>query len=411
VAQALRVISANGPWRNPAFRWLVAGRNIDAIGNSIAPVALAFAVLDITDSKTALGLVVGARTLANVLLVLFGGVFADRLPTRLVVVGSAWAAAVTQAVVAALVLTGQARIWLLIVMGVLNGAVSAIALPASSALVPQTVAAQDIQRGNAVLRVGLNSAGLLGVALGAQLVAFAGPGWGIAVDAVSFALSAVAFARIKIQPAAPAVQASVVADLRDGWNEFVKRRWVWVVVVQFAVVNAAAAGVRGVLAPLVADDTFGRHAYGWVLTVFTVGLLAGSLIAVRLQPQRALLFGTAAILLLALPPLALALSTSAVPVAIAYFVSALAFDQFGVAWDVSLQQNVPADKLARVYSYDMLGSLIAVPVGQVVVAPLAGAFGLHATLLGCAAAIVVATVLALADRSVRTLKRQLPQEV
>lgn len=402
------MIHVKGPWKHSAFRWLFLGRNIDAIGNSVAPVALAFAVLDITNSKAALGIVVASRTLANVLLLLFGGVIADRFPRRLVVVSSALAAAVTQGAVAALVLTGSAQIWSLAVISALNGGVSAIAFPASRAMLPQTVPAEDLQRANVLLRVGLNLAGLLGVAVGAQLVAIVGPGLGIVVDALSFGVSALAFSRVRIAPGPPPTPSTIVADLHEGWSEFVSRRWVWVIVAQFAVVNAASSGVRGVLAPVVADETFGRHAYGWVLTLFTVGLVVGSLIAIKLQPKRALLFGTTTILLLALPPLFLALSPHLVPLGIAFFVMALAFDQFGVAWDVSLQQNVPADKLARVYSYDMLGSLIAAPVGQIVVGPLAGVFGVRATLLGCAVAIVVPTLLAMADRSVRTLERQAP---
>jgi len=397
-----------GPWKHAAFRWLFVGRNIDAIGNSVAPVALAFAVLDITDSKAALGIVVASRSLTNVLLLLFGGVIADRFPRRLVVVSSASAAAVTQGAVAALVLTGSAQVWSLAAISALNGAVSAIAFPASSAMVPQTVPAQDLQRANVLLRVGLNVTGLLGVAVGVQLVAIVGPGWGIFVDALSFAISALAFSRVRIEPGSRPAPSTIVADLRDGWSEFVSRRWVWVIVAQFAVVNAASAGALGVLAPAVADETFGRHAYGWVLTVFTVGLLIGSLVALRLQPKRALFFGTTAILLLALPPLFLAVSPHVVLLAVAFFVSALAVDQFGVAWDVSLQENVPANKLARVYSYDMLGSIIAVPAGQIIVGPLAEVFGLRATLLGCAVAIVVPTLLAMADRSVRTLERRAP---
>ena len=399
------VTRLTGPWRHAAFRWLVLGRTIDSIGNSVAPVALAFAVLDLSDSNVALGLVVASRTLANVLFALFGGVLADRFPRRLVIVGSAWAAAATQGLVAALVLTGSARIWSLAVVGAVNGAVSAIAFPASQSLVPQTVPAEEIRKANALLRVGLNLTRLLGVAVGAQLVAFVGPGWGIVVDALSFALSAIAFSRVRIRPGSRAESSTIVADLRDGWSEFVRRRWVWVIVAQFAVVNAVSSGVRGVLAPAVADETFGRHAYGWILTLFTVGLVIGSVIAVKLQPRRALLFGTSMILLTALPPLSLAMFAQAVPVAVAFFVSALASDQFAVAWDVSLQESVPADKLARVYSYDYLGSLIAIPLGQVAVGPLAELFGTRATLLGCAAAIVIPTLLAMADPSVRTLKR------
>ena len=392
-----------GPWRHPSFRWLYLGRNIDALGNGVAPVALAFAVLDLTGSKVALGIVVAARSVTNVALLLFGGVVADRFRRERVAVVAASMAALSQSAVAGLVLTGSAQVWSLAAISAVNGAAAALALPASSAMLPQIVDAGDLPKANALLRVGLNLAGLLGVAAGVQLVAAVGPGWGIAVDAASFAVSALAFSRVQPSPAMPQERATVLADLLDGWSEFTRRRWVWIVVAQFAVVNAASSGVRGVLAPVVADQTFGRQAYGWILTIFSLGLLAGSLLALKIRPRRTLLYGVSVILLLALPPLALAVSPTVVPVALAFFITALAYDQFGVAWDLSLQQNVSSDKLARVYSYDMVGSLAAVPIGQVLVGPLAQAFGTERTLLVCASAIVLATLLAISDPSVRGL--------
>lgn len=111
-----------GPWRNPAFRWLYVGRNIDAIGNGVAPVALAFAVLDLTDSEADLGIVIAARSVTNVALLLLGGVIADRFQRERVAVLAASMAALSQGVVAALVLTGNAQVWVLAVISAVNGA-------------------------------------------------------------------------------------------------------------------------------------------------------------------------------------------------------------------------------------------------------------------------------------------------
>ncbi|MFY1584046.1 MFS transporter [Micromonospora sp. WMMD734] len=231
------------PLRYAAFRRLAVGRLVNMVGNAVAPVALAFAVLDLTGSVRDLGLVVGARSLMNVLFVLFGGVLADRVPRRLVLVGSNLLGAVTQAAVAALVLTGTATIPLLLALGAANGVVSALAQPASAAATPQTVPAELIQPANAIIRLGMNAGMIGGTALGGLLVAMVGPGWGLAVDAVTFAVAAVAFAGVRV-PAArgAAARTGVVADLREGWTEFVARTWVWVVVLGFMVLNAALAG-------------------------------------------------------------------------------------------------------------------------------------------------------------------------
>jgi MFS family permease len=397
------------PLRHAAFRWLIAGRSTSYLGNAVAPIALAFAVLDLTGSVSDLGWVVGARSLTNVVLLLFGGVLADRLPRALVLTASCAAAALTQGAVATLVLTGTATIFWLIVLGALNGAVSAMAFPAAAALTPQTVPEALIRPANALLRLSTNSALVGGAAVGGILVAAVGPGWGIAVDAVMFAASGVLFSRVRVadvhvasdDEAAP----STWRQLREGWGEFTQRRWVWVVVLQFMVVNASLTGGIAVLGPAVADDSFGRRAWGFVLATQTAGMVVGGLLALRWQPRHALRYGVALTSLTAVPLLVLAHAPSALVLAVTMLADGIAIEQFGVAWDVSLQQNVPADRLARVYSYDAVGSFVAIPVGQMLVGPIAGQVGVEATLTGAAVLVVLATVAALASGSVRGLQR------
>lgn len=408
-------MTATGALAFPAFRWLLAGRTAMTLGNAVAPVALAFAVLDLTGSATDVGLVVAARSLTNVLLLVFGGVIADRLPRAVVLVGSSLAAAATQGLVAALILSGEATVPLLAVLSAANGAVAALAFPASAALTPQTVSRAFLQPANALLRLGINGSAVLGAAAGGILVAAVGPGWGIAVDAAAFALAGFLFSRLRVasartDAAQDATATTVWADLTTGWSEFISRRWLWVVVAQFAVVNAVLAGANTVLGPAIADQTFGRAAWGVVLAVESLGLVAGGVLALRIRPTHLLRFGVACTLAVALPLLTLALKPSVVVLLGAFFLAGFAIEQFGVAWDVSLQEHVPQDRLARVYSYDALGSFIAIPAGQVVVGPLSAAFGLQKTLLGCAAAVVLATGIALLDPAIRKLTRLPPGE-
>ena len=394
-----------GPLALPAFRWLLVARTVSTLGNAVAPVALAFTVLDLTGSVSDLGLVVASRSVTQVLLLLYGGVLADRLPLRRLLVGSGVLSAATQAVAAGLVLTGSASIASLAVLEALNGAVTGLAFPAFATAVPQVVEPDQLPRANALLRVGQNSSAVVGAAAAGLVVAVAGPGVGIAVDAAAYVVATACVTRLRVRPVARAERTGTWQELRTGWREFVSRRWVWVVVLQFTVVNASLSGAEGVLGPQVADRSVGRGAYGLVLSLGAAGLVAGSVLALKIQPRRALLAGTLAVLLTALPAAALALTPSVIGLGLAFFVSSIAVEQFGVAWDTSLQQNVPTDRLARVYSYDALGSFVAIPVGQVVVGPLAASLGVRTTLLLCAAAVVVVTLLALTDRSLRTLER------
>lgn len=386
------------------FRWLAIARTTGFLGNAIAPIALSFAVLDLGGSVGDIGIVVGARSIANVALLLVGGVLADRLPRALLLQGSSLAAAATTALMAVSVLTGSASVPLLAVIGLVNGAVAAVALPASYAITPETVPADLLQPANAILRIGTNSAAITGASLGGLLAATAGPGWAMVAVATVFVVEAAGYVRVGGTRLARA-RANLLTELREGWSEFVSRRWVWVVVLQFAIVNAAMVGGEQVLGPVVADETFGRAGWGVALACQTAGAFVGGLVAVRWLPRRALLFGVAVVAMFALPLFALGLAPHLVVMIPAMFVCGLAMEQFTIAWDLSLQQNVPGEKLARVYSYDMVGSYVAVPVGGLAAGPVALAVGTTATLVGGAVLIVVVTAAALLSREVRTLRR------
>jgi MFS family permease len=401
-----------GPLSSTSFRWLLAGRTSTVLGNAMAPVALAFAVLDLTGSASDLGLVVACRSVANVVVLLFGGVLADRLPRGLLLAGASAAAALTQGVVAALVITGTASIPVLALLSVVNGALAAISFPAAAALVPSTVASAQLRSANALLRLSLNGGAIVSVSVGSLLIAALGPGIGLAIDAGSFALAALLFAvldaRLRSAPALTfagqveegAAPSSVLQDLREGWREFRSRTWVWVVVAQFAVVNAAFVGAVSILGPLVADDSFGRGSWGLILAGETVGLAAGSLLALKWRPRRALGIGVALTAVCALPVAGLALTPNVLLLLVMFGLGGLALEQVSVAWNQSLQHHVPADRLARVYSYDAAGSFVAIPVGEIAVGPLAAAFGSPTVLLGCAAVIVAACAAAASVRSI-----------
>lgn len=395
-----------GPLASPPFRWLLAARTTAIVGNAVAPLALAFAVLDLTGSAADLGLVVAARSIANVAVLLFGGVLADRLPRTVLLVGTSLAAAATQGTIAALVLTGTAGIPALVVLGVINGAVAAVSLPAAAALVPDTVTREQLRPANALLRLGLNAGSIVGASAGAGVIALVGPGWGLAIDAAAFAVAALLYSRLRL-PAVPAVAAertSVLSDLREGWREFSSRRWIWIVVLQFAVLNAAFTGATAVLGPLVADESLGRGAWGLVVAAQTGGFALGAVIALRWRPHRALGIGVAGMAVIAVPVAALAAAPVLAVLMVAFALGGLAMEVFAIAWDQSLQSRVPREALSRVYSYDMVGSFVAVPIGEIAVGPLAHAVGTTPVLLGCAAVILVATAGAAASRSVWSIR-------
>jgi MFS family permease len=380
------------------------------LGNAVAPIALAFAVLDLTGSAADLGLVVASRSIANVAVLLLGGVIADRLPRDVVLMGTSLAAAGTQGVVAGLVISGSATIPLLVLLSALNGAVAAVSLPAAAALVPDTVPVDLLRPANALLRLGLNGGSVVGASAGAGLVAMVGPGWGLAVDAAGFALAGVLYSRLRLpshpRPAEAGAAdpgSSVLADLREGWREFTRRSWVWTVVAQFAVLNAAFVGATTVLGPVVADGSFGRAAWGLVVAAQTVGLGIGAVVALRWRPRHGLAVGVGLMAVTAVPVVTLGLAPAVPALVVAFLLGGVALEIFAISWDQSLQAHVPRASLARVYSYDMVGSFVAVPLGEIVAGPAAQQFGTRPTLIVCAAVIVVATVAAVSTPGVRGL--------
>src|SRR5215211_5712925 len=110
-----------GPLAERSFRLLFLGRTTSFVGNAFATVALAFAVLELTGSKSDLGFVLAARTLPQVLFLLVGGIWADRLPRHRVMVFSNVASGLSQGAIAVLLLTGQAEVWHLLVLAAING--------------------------------------------------------------------------------------------------------------------------------------------------------------------------------------------------------------------------------------------------------------------------------------------------
>jgi MFS family permease len=397
--------AALAPFRSRPFRLLFGGRLADNLANAVAPIALAFAVLDLGGSPTVLGLVLAARTLPMVLLVLFGGVIADRLPRHLVLVAANVVSAGTQALVAVLLLTGAADLWHLAAIEAVNGVSSAFMMPASSGLTPETVQPDQLQPANALLRLGHNFSFVTGSAAGGALVAISGSGWAFATDAVLFALGAALLGRIRLPRSARLASNTVLADLREGWSEFRSRTWVWAVVVQFAFVNAATSGATNALGPVVADETIGRAAWGWVLASMTAGMFVGGLVALRGRWERPLLAGTTAVLLQVPVLLVLGLDPRTLPLMAAAFLAGVGIETFTVAWDVSMQSNIPADRLSRVYAYDWFGSLVFIPVGLALAGPVSALVGVRPTIVGAAVVVAVATLATLAVPSVRNLRQ------
>jgi MFS family permease len=400
-------MSRLGPLREREFRLLFSGRTISMAGSAMAPVALAFAVLDLTGSTTDLGLVLAARQIPTVIFILFGGVWADRLPRHQVMVASNLLSGASQAVTAVLLISGHARIWHLAVLAAVNGSSSAFFFPASTGIVPQTVPAPMLQQANATLRLALNATNITGAAVGGILVAATSPGWAIAIDAGSYAGAAFCIGAMNLPPGLRIEGSTVLHELRDGWRDFWSRTWLWAIVLQFAVVNAVETGAVDVLGPPVAKKHLGgAGAWGAVLAATSLGLVLTGVVMLRWRPRRILRTATFGIFPMVLPLLALGWPAPLVVVIASGFLAGVGVEVFGVLWDTTMQQEIPGEKLSRLSSYDALGSFVLMPIGLAVAGPLGAAIGFRTTFLGSAALVAVSTAFVLLSRDVRTLERR-----
>lgn len=391
------------------FAWYFAARTVSTAGSVMAPVALAFAVLHVDRSASALAQVLGVRTLAMVVFLLVGGVISDRFSRIAVLQVSHALTLATQGLAATLVVSGHATLTQLTVIEGINGAVSAFTMPAMMGIVPLVVQRPHLQQANALLSFSRSGLGIVGPAVAGLLVVGVGPGWALAVDAFTYAVAIVCLAQVRLpaQEAAPSRRASMWRELRDGWSEFTSRTWLWVVVVVFGVNNAIHVGVIGVLGPLLASTTpgLGEAAWGMVLSAEAAGTVLMTLVMLRLAQRHPLREGMVAVSLVAVPILALGLSPQLVVLVVAFFVAGAAVEVFGVGWSTALHEHVPLSVLSRVSSYDALGSFVAIPIGTFVYGWLATTVDLTELLVGSAVLYAAVALSALTSRSVRDLRR------
>lgn len=395
-----------GPLHSRNFRLLLTGSTVNALGSSITPVALAFAVLDLGGSAAQLGLVVAAFALAEVLTTLFGGVLGDRLPRAVMMQGSCAASAITQAVVAVSLIGHWSSITLLGTIGLLNGVVSALNGPSSRAITQLTVPPANLVAAISLRRLGMNAASIAGFGVAGLLVASFGSGWAIAVDAATYVAAGLCFALLRVAALPPAKHRSLFGDLGAGAREVFRHAWLWALIGQALIYHLFFGGAQGVLGPIVVGSSYGRAAWGWALSALMAGFVIGGVVTLRWRPRRALRAGTACLVLTAAFPVAMAVGGHLELLLLGAFLHGFGLEIFSVWWDYSIQQNVPPDKLARVFSFDIVGSFVARPVGLALTGPVAQAVGFERWLLVVAAVMAGTTVLALLLPGVRRLERR-----
>jgi predicted MFS family arabinose efflux permease len=399
-------VSGNkGVLRVSAFRRLFWSRAITNVGNGVAPIALAFGTLALPGATpTSLSIVLAAEAIPAVVMLPFGGVIADRLGRARVIMLTDALVSVFVMSMALLFITGHATVPILAILAAITGLLNGLWYPAMAGLTPGVVPDEQLQSANSMLSIATNGGLILGNALGGVLVALIGPGWAIALNSLSFLLSAALVFTIRHLAKPHDSGESVRSDLIHGWRVFLSFRWIVVVVGCFSFIVLVWRGAEEVMGPVLALEIYGG-AKGWavVMACQGIGLLVGGIAASRIRAGRPMLIGM--LVTLALPVWLLLLAAEA-PLAFAAagaFAFGVALELFYVFWLTALQQRVPRESLSRVNSYDALVSMMFGPLGLAIAGPLVAAIGLQASFLLGAAISVVAVVVSVMFRSVRQL--------
>jgi MFS family permease len=392
------------------FRLLLAERLLAPTAFAFSLVGVAFAVLDTTGSTADLSYVLTAQIASLPVFILVGGVFADRLPPQFVMITGNLMMALAEGVFGGLVLAGHPRLWQMIVLESVTGTGMALFYPASQALLPRVVPGGLLTEANALSRLVTNGGQMGGAAVAGLAVAAVGPGPALVVCGVGMLGTIPMLLRLRVSAAPqPARGRSMISDLRDGWAEFRSRTWLWMITAQYAIVALAWYGGFQVLGPAaVRAHLGGPAAWGAITAAQSVGLIGGALVALRFRPRRPMILVAAVGGIMAIPVLALAMRWSLPLVCAAAAGEGVAMEIMMVQWTVALATHIPPGLLARVTSYDAVGSFLATPAGTLAAGPIAAVIGISATQYGAVALIAVATASALMSRSVRHLRSQGP---
>jgi predicted MFS family arabinose efflux permease len=388
------------------FRFLFSARTISFFGTNLAPIAVAFAVLDLTGSATDVGLSFAAWTLAQISTLLVGGVVADRLPRRLVMVASDSANFFVRATMGALLVAGHARLWELLVLQALGGVATAFYSPASTGLVPETVRAENLQQANALMSIARYLAFPVGAAAGGAIVATIGSGYALLLDGGTYATSALLLSRVRLSRRARTTAAPNFArELIEGWQAFRQHTWVWLLTSWISLYFLITYAPFFVLGPYIAKHSLGGPAaWAVVLTGEAIGSLGGGVVGLRVRPRRPWVVVGPLLALTSVQSVLLAAHAPVVAIGAAAVLAGFSFSYGTVVWDTSLQQSIAPEKLARVSAYNWMAAMAFLPAGYAIAGPVASVIGVSTSLLIGAGWMIVTTAIVLRVRDVREFR-------
>ena len=374
-------------------------------GTSMSGVAVIFAVLGSGGTATDLGCVAAAQIVPQVAFVLGGGVLADRLGRRPVMLGADALRCCAQAALAAALFLGRPQVWLFMLLAALAGTGEALFGPALDALTVQIAPGDALVSANALTGAASSAARIAGPALAGVLVALAGPAPVIAVDAASYGASMLALVMLRLPGSRPSQARPLRHEFWEGWHQFASRAWLCLTTVQFALFNLITWAPYLVLGPVLARDYLGgARTWGLIQAASGAGALLAGLGVLGRRPRRPMLAATLGTFGYPVPCLLLALHAPSPAVAGGAFLAGAGGAVFLTFCLTAMQQQVPADSLARVSSFVTFGAFGLGAAGLALAGPAARVAGITRVLGAGAAWAVLSSAVVLALPPTRAVR-------
>ncbi|MCP1845862.1 MFS family permease [Bradyrhizobium sp. USDA 4524] len=369
---------------------------MSVFGTTMVPISLSFALIAAGGSATEIGGVLASETAPMVLLVAIAGVVGDRWRRDKVIILADLLRFSAQLALFALLFSGHVYLPIILLLSALIGVGNAFYGPAAGGILPQLVAPNQLREANGLLGMANSSAFVMGPALAGIIIGLWGAEWAIAVDAATYAISAICIALIrpKARAGSQPVATSVASEFGAGLREVLQRRWLTIVIGQFALLNLIATPSFLVLGPIIyATTTNGAASWGFIASSSGVGGVLGGLAVLYWRASNPLLAIELAILVFVIPLSLLALNVPATTMLIGGGVLGAAGVIVNALLGTMIQREVPQGSLSRVYS--IMGAISAgvAPLGYALVGPLSEHFG-SANVLWFAAVAVGVIVLA-----------------
>ena len=369
-----------------SYRNLWVSTILTVIAMSAFPIALAVTILDAGGSATVLGVIMAARVLSGVLLVPVGGVWADRLPRRTVLIVADGARAIAGSIMIFFDPT-TISLWVLTAIVIFMGASDAFGGPAVGAIMPSILTDHLLPAGNVVRGIAVKGATIAGPGIAGIIVVTVGTHATYLTTCFFFLIGALLLFRVTENPRtdSPEEKNNFIEEVKEGLRVVWYYKWIAAMIIMASFQLMMVVGVENVLLPVITKRDFGTAAvFATAVALFSVGGAISAIISIKAKIKRPGLVAVIVWGLFIFAPLVLAIPSSRELIYLAYFVAGFSVGPWEAFWNTSVQREVPVQYQARVFSIDYMGSVGLLPLGMAIAGPLSELLGERPLLIGVA---------------------------